>query len=156
LKVQHYPLSGKLSCIHVSGDFHDAYNTIAIISPNHDKPALMDYMIIEENGTSEAFVGFMMYLIAKIFLHHHEFVVMDHHVRIQDMLWETIIDGCPLHILVLYLPIHSPELNLMELVFHILAFQIHSFWYRTAGPCNKADLHKGSHVMYNMSYALIV
>jgi hypothetical protein len=50
LKVQRYPLSGKLSCIYVSGDFRDAYNNIAIISPNHDKPAPMDYMSSEEQN----------------------------------------------------------------------------------------------------------
>jgi hypothetical protein len=46
---------------------------------------------------------------------------------IEDMLWETIVDGCPLHILVIALPTRSPELNPIKLVFHILAFWIHSF-----------------------------
>jgi hypothetical protein len=53
---------------------------------------------------------------------------------VEDMLWETIIaDGHPLHILVISLPTCcSPELNPKELVFHILAFRIRSFRYRTA------------------------
>ncbi len=76
---------------------------------------------------------------------------------IEDMLWETIMDGHPIYILVLYLPTHSPELNLIELVFHILASQICSFCYRTVSPCDKAVLHKASpQVMNGMSYALIV
>jgi transposase len=124
----------------------------------------MDYLIGEENGTSKAFVGFMKYLIAKRFLRHHEFVVMDNTrihslgntTVIEDMIWETIVDGRPLHILVLYLPTCSPELNPIELVFHILAFWTHSFCYRTAGPCNKSVLHKAPQVMNEMSYALIV
>ncbi len=34
-----------------------------------------------------------------------------------------------------HLSTSSPELNPIELVFHILAMRIWSFWYRTAGPC---------------------
>jgi hypothetical protein len=153
-----------LPCIHISGDFREAYNIMAVISLNPDKPVLMEYSIGEENGASEAFVGFMTYLIAKRLLCHHTFLVMDNAMIhsmgnttvIEDMLWETIVDGHPLHILALYLPTCSPELNLIELVFHIPAFPIHSFCYWTAGPCNKVVLHKASQVMNNMSYALIV
>ena len=75
---------------------------------------------------------------------------------IEDMLWETIVDGRPLHILVLYLPTRSPELNPIELVFHILAFRIRSYKYRTAGPCDKAVLYKAAQVMNEMSYDLIL
>jgi hypothetical protein len=46
---------------------------------------------------------------------------------VEDILWETIIDCCPLHILVISLLTRSPELNPIELVFHILTFWIHSF-----------------------------
>jgi hypothetical protein len=68
----------------------------------------------------------------KILASDHEFVVMDNArihslgnaTVIEDMLWETTIDGHPLHIFVVYLPTCSPELNLMELVLHILAFQV--------------------------------
>jgi hypothetical protein len=45
---------------------------MAIISPNPQKAHPMDYTIGKENGTSEAFVGFLTYLIAKHFLHHKE------------------------------------------------------------------------------------
>jgi hypothetical protein len=76
-KVRQDPLDRKLPCIHISGDFQEAYNIIAIISLNPDKPQLINYTIAENNGTSEAFVGFMTYLIAKRFLQHDEFVVMD-------------------------------------------------------------------------------
>jgi hypothetical protein len=69
-KVRADPLDGRLPCIHVSGDFREAYNIMAVISSNPDKPYPIDYTIAEENGTSEAFVGFMTYLIAKRFLRH--------------------------------------------------------------------------------------
>jgi hypothetical protein len=89
LRVRRNPLSGKLPCIHVSADFRDAYNIMAVISPNPDKPVPMEYTIGEENGMSEAFVGFMMYLIAKRVLRHHEFVVMDN-TRIHST-WERLL-----------------------------------------------------------------
>jgi hypothetical protein len=109
-------------------------------------------------------VGFLTYLIANCFFLHNEFLVMDNatiHIHgnarvVEDMLWETIIDGFPLHVLIIYLPTRSPELNLIELIFHILAMRIRSFWYRTAGPCDNAVLHKAAAVMNDMTYALIL
>jgi hypothetical protein len=55
-KVRADPLDGKLPCIHVRGDFREAYNAMAIILPNPSKPYPIDYTIAEENGTSEAFM----------------------------------------------------------------------------------------------------
>jgi hypothetical protein len=72
------------------------------------------------------------------------------------MLWETIVHGHPLHILVIYLLARSPELNPIELVFHIVAMRIRSFWYQTAGPCDNAVLDKAAQVMNDMPYALIL
>jgi hypothetical protein len=163
-KVRKDPLTGKLPSIHVSGDFRKAYNIMAVISANPEKEYPIDYTIGEDNGTSEAFLAFMTYLIAKRFLLHNEFVVMDNasiHYQnnatvIEDMLWETIVDGLPLHILVIQLPTRSPELNPIELVFHILAMRIRSFRYRSAGPVDKAVLHRAAQVMDEMTYALIV
>jgi hypothetical protein len=72
VKVRRHPLPGKLPCIHAIGDFREVYNIMTVISPNPDKPATIEYTIGEGgNGISEAFVGSMMYLIAKIFLRHH-------------------------------------------------------------------------------------
>jgi hypothetical protein len=137
---------------------------MAIISPNPEKDYPINYTIADENGTSEAFVGFITYLIAKRFLQHEEFVVIDNasiHSQgcatvIQDMLVETIVDGRSLHILVIQLPTCSPELNPIEIIFHILAMRILSFWYWTAGPCDQAVLHRVAKVMDNMTYALIL
>jgi hypothetical protein len=84
---------------------HNAHH----FSEPKSKPQPIDYTIAEENGTSEAFMGFMTYLIAKRFLQHDKVSVMDNAAAhsqgngtvIKDMLWETIVDGCPLHILVI-------------------------------------------------------
>jgi hypothetical protein len=124
----------------------------------------MDYTIGKENVTSEAFVGFLTYPIAKRFLLHDEFLIMGNatiHSRgnarvIEDVLWEIIVDGHSLHILMIYLPSCSPELNPIELVFHILVMRIWWFWYRTAGPCNNAVLHTAAQVMNETPYDLIL
>ena len=75
---------------------------------------------------------------------------------VPDILWSTVIDGRPLHVLVLYLPTRSPELNPIELIFHILARRIRSFKYRCAGPIDSAVLKKSTEVMDEMTYGLIL
>jgi hypothetical protein len=164
-KIRKDPLTGKLRCIHVSGDFRDSYSIMAIILPNPQKPYLMDYYTIgKENGTSEVFVGFLTYLIDNCFFLHNNFLLMDNatiHIHgnarvVEVMLWESIVDGFQLHVLVIYLPTRSPKLNPIELIFHILAMRIRSFWYRTARPCDNAVLHKAAEVMNDMMYALIL
>jgi hypothetical protein len=99
-----------------------------------------------------------------MFLRHGEFVVTDNAVIhsqgnatvVEDMLWETIVDSRPLHILFISLPTRSPELNPIKLVFHILAVRIRSFQYWTAGPCDKAVLFRAAQVMDDMTYAFIL
>jgi hypothetical protein len=91
LKVRRDPLSGKLPSIHVSSDLCDAYNIMAIILPNPDKPAPIDYTIAVENVHLRHSWAFMTYLIAKRFLRHHEFVVMDN-ARIHSMGNTTVIE----------------------------------------------------------------
>jgi hypothetical protein len=59
---------------------------MAIISPNLDKPHPIDYTIAEENGTSEAFAGFMTYLIAKRFLDNAAIHSQGNATVIEDML----------------------------------------------------------------------
>jgi hypothetical protein len=138
---------------------------MVIILPNPLRAHPMDCMIGKENGVSEAFMGFLIYLTAICFFLHNKFILMDNativHIHgnsrvIKDMLWETIVNGLPLHVLVIYLPTRSPELNPIKLIFHILAMRIRSYRYWTVGPCNNAILHKAAEVMNHMSYALIL
>jgi hypothetical protein len=49
-KVRQDLLDGKLPGIHVSGNFGEAYNIMAILSAKPDKPHPIDYKIAEENG----------------------------------------------------------------------------------------------------------
>ena len=61
-----------------------------------------------------------------------EIIVMDNaaihtggaSAHLERFLGEKVVDGRPLHILVVYLPTWSPELNPIELVFHIFARRV--------------------------------
>jgi hypothetical protein len=71
---------------------------------------------------------------------------------VEDMLWTSVMDGMPLHVVILYLPTRSPALNPIELIFHILGQGIRSFRYRMPGPCEHAVLVQATRVMDGMSH----
>jgi transposase len=70
-----------------------------------------------------------------VFFLHEEVLVMDNariHTGgeaacVETLLWDTVIGSRPLNVLVVYLPMHSPKLNPIEFVFHILTAWIQSF-----------------------------
>jgi hypothetical protein len=127
--VRACPLTGRVPAIPVRGDFREAYNLFAIILTNPDKPYPIDGMIGRDNGNPASFVAFIQYLISTRFFLHDKSFVMDNaaiHTGAeaeiaQDLLWDMVVDGRPLNVLVVYLPAGAPELNPIELVFHILA-----------------------------------
>jgi hypothetical protein len=50
------------------------------------------------------------------------------------MLWGTVVDRLPLHVLTVPLLARAPEPNPIELVFHVLAKRLWSYKYRTSQP----------------------
>jgi transposase len=74
----------------------------------------------------------------------------------EDLLWDTVIEGRALNVLSVFLPARSPELNPIELVFHILARRIQSFKHQTAGPRADLVLHQANRVLHHMDCALIL
>jgi hypothetical protein len=110
--VRACPLIGRVPAIPVSGDFREAYNLFAIISTNPDKPYPIDYMIGRENDNAASFVAFIEYLIGTRFFLHNKILVMDNaaiHTDaeaeiVEDLLWDMVVDGRPLNVLVVYLP----------------------------------------------------
>jgi hypothetical protein len=118
-RVRVCPLTGQVPAIPVSGDFRDAYNLFSIILANLDLPYLIDYMIGRDNGNAASFVAFIEYLISTSFFFHYEILVMDNAAiqtgaeaeSVEDLLWDMVVDGWPLHVLVVYLPARAPELN---------------------------------------------
>jgi hypothetical protein len=158
------PLTGQLDCIPVSGDFRETYNLMAVISANPDKQKHVEYHIDKQNGDAVAFYCFICYLITVGWFLHNEILIMDNtriHTggaakNVANLLWETVIDGLPLHVLVIYLPTRSPELNPIELIFHILARRIRSYRYQLAGPSDQAVVKNAKRVLDEMSYELIL
>ena len=49
-------------------------------------------------------------------------------VIVANLLWDSPLNSVPsLRVLIVYLPTHSPELNPIELLFHVLARRIQSW-----------------------------
>jgi len=163
-KTRADPLTGYMDAILVSGDFREAYNLLAIISANPRKQKPVHYVIGKDNGNSTSFTAYIMELITCKWFEHGDVLVLDNAAihsggeagSVEDYLWDTIIDGRPLNVLVIFLPTRSPELNPIELVFHILARRIRSFRYRMAGPCDAAVVSQTTKVMDAMEYETIL
>ena len=87
------------------------------------------YHITKENGNATQFVAFMKMLITLGYFLHNEILVMDNaHIHttgeaacVEYYLWNTPINGLPLHVKIVYLPTHCPELNPIKFMFHILS-----------------------------------
>jgi hypothetical protein len=108
---------------------------IACISGNLLKQKHAIYMIGKENGTPALFMSFCVLMVESGWLVHEEILVMDnaaihmgHEARdLEQWFWELIVEGRPLHVLVIYLPTRSPELNPTKLIFHIFSRRIWSY-----------------------------
>lgn len=163
-KTRADPLTGYMDCILVSGNFREAYNLLAIVSASPRKQQPMHYFMGKDNGDANSFAAYIVLLIKVRWFEHGDILILDNAAihsggkaaNIESYLWDTVIDGRPLHVLVIFLPTCSPELNPIELIFHILARQIRSFWYRLAGPCDKAVVLQTQRVLDSMEYSTVL
>ena len=162
-KVRVDPLTGRIDFIPASSDFHKAYNLIACISTNPNKLTPTFYTIGKNNGSAEAFTDFIQEMIASKFILHGEVLIMDNTVIhtggeasiVERMLWDTVIDDRPLNVLVLYLPTCSPELNPIELVFHILSKRLRD-WRNHDNVQGSAVVHKTREVLDGLAYNIVL
>jgi transposase len=157
-KVRADPLTGYIPCIYVNGDFREAYNLFAIISASPRKASPVAYSIGRDNGNAASFLAFINFLLSSNWFERGDVLIMDNasiHTGqeaeiVEDLLWQAM------QVLVVFLPTRSPELNPIELVFHILVRRIRSFRYRQmAGPCDKAVLDLSCQVLDDMSFDLV-
>jgi transposase len=164
-KLRACPLTGRMDFIPVSGDFREAYNLIACISGNPLKTKPCVYTIGKENGTAECFVAFCEMMVGSGWLRHNEIIVMDNaaihtggeSADLEEFFWNTEVDGRPLHILVIYLPTRSPELNPIELIFHIFSRRVISYRLReSSGPVDHAIIRYGTQVLDEISYETVL
>ena len=157
------PNTGKMDALPVSGDFRESYNLIAVVSPNPEKQHPVEYSIGKQNGTAASFLTFVEYLISRNYFTRGEILVLDNaaiHIGAQahiltDLLWTYQVDGLPLHVSAVFLPARSPELNPIELVFHILARRVASYRYHELGPIDHAVVKQVSKILNDLSLEVI-
>jgi hypothetical protein len=141
-QVRADPLPGAIRNIAVTGSFREAYNLLAIISPNPAKQYPAYWICGEENGNVASYVTFLEHLILIGWFERGDILIQDHatihdqaKAKIaEDLLWGTVVNGQPLHVLTAPLPARAPELNPIELVFHVLAKRLKSYKYRMGRP----------------------
>jgi hypothetical protein len=105
------------------------HNLFAVVSVNPEKLHRIEWIIGRENGDSHCFVAFVKHLIPSGWFRHDEVLVMDNaaiHTGgdadiVEDLLWDTVIEGPALNVLAVFLLTRAPELNPIKLVFKILA-----------------------------------
>jgi hypothetical protein len=96
------PLTGQVRCIHVTGDFREAYNLIAIISANVTKTCPVYWIVLgEENGNLCSYVAFLKHLIAIRWFKRGGVLIRDRatiHEKAEaniasDLLWNMVVDN---------------------------------------------------------------
>ena len=156
------PLTGILEGIPVSGDFRDTRTIMACISVNHRKENHIYYNCNSDTNNADSFMAFIESMIESGFLVHGEVLVLDNaqiHIggsarALEDLLWSMIVNDEPLNCLVLYLPARAPELNPIELVFHISVRWLRSFHYRRMGALDDHVVTRVDRVFNDMDLDL--
>jgi transposase len=157
-KVRADPLTGYIPCIYVNGDFRDSYNLFAIISVNPQKIRPVAYSLGRDNGNAASFCAFVEFLLLNNWFERGDVLIMDNasiHTGaeadiVENLLWHVM------QVLVVFLPTRSPELNPIELIFHILAHRIRSYRYRQlAGPCDQAVVDLACQVLDDISFDIV-
>jgi transposase len=157
-KVRADPLTGYIPCLYVNGDFRDAFNLFAIISASPRKASPVAYSIGRDNGNAASFLAFIEMLLANNWFERGDVLILDNasiHIGqeadiVEDLLWNAM------QVVVVFLPTRSPELNPIELVFHILSRRIRSYRYQQmVGPCTNAVLDLSCQVLDDMPFDLI-
>jgi hypothetical protein len=163
-KIRADPLTGYVDAVEVSGDFREAHNIFAVVSGSPTKKVSISYHISKANGNATQFVAFIKMLIISNYFEHQEILVMDNariHTAgeaecVEYFLWNTIVDGRPLHVKVVFLPTRCPELNPIEFMFHLLADRIRSFRYRIVGAIDSQVVDLIGEVLDDIKYETIV
>ena len=143
-RVRADPFSGKVDALMVGGNFRDTRSLVATISVNPRKKQYCYYAITKSTINSAYFMDYIKTMAYDGFFLPREVLVLDnaavHHGaesrELENFLWNVHVNGVQLQVLVLYLPTRAPELNPIELVFHILVRRIKSFHYRNLVSLN--------------------
>ena len=87
----------------------------------------MYYMLNDEKNTAKHFMEYVESIVQDGFLLYNKVLILDNakiHTggkakNLEKFLQDTVIDRNPLHIFVIFLPLYMPELNPIEIIFHI-------------------------------------
>lgn len=128
-RVRPDPITGITPPVIADSDFRNSYCIMGFcgVDPTN---APFQYTIGEENHNSECFIDAVCALVGVGWLKRHDILVVDnsqvHPDELRDLLWNTVhpIDGQPLHILLMFLPTRSPELNPIEPLWHTLVMRL--------------------------------
>ena len=155
-RVRANPLTGMVDALPVSGNFRDSRSLVATISVNPNKTKHIFYTMTSDTINADFFMYYIQAMVKEGFLKPREVLVLDNAAvhcgaaarELQHYLWNVRVNGIQLEVLVLYLPTRAPELNPIELVFHILSRRLKSFHYRNLVSLN-AGVEKKIHAVLN-------
>ena len=158
------PCTGLVDCVPVDGDFRKRYNLIACMSADSTKQPIQ-YTLGEENGTSAAFMAFMEHLLIVGWFNRYDVLILDNCVIhkfgdadiLQDLMWNTVgPDGLPMNVLVWCLPVCSPELMPVELVFQTLEQRLKTVRLADPRPHDDAVLYFIQIILNSMDIELML
>jgi transposase len=166
-RVRGCPLTGRVDCIPVTGTFRDTYNLQCVISANPQKQYPLEYLLGTENGNSISFMAFIEYLLTRRWFNKGDVLILDNAAihtggesdYLSELLWSIQTEpGNPLNVAVIFLPTRSPELNPIELIFHVLSERIRSFYYNQlpAGAADQSVLMRTATVLNAMTTETII
>jgi hypothetical protein len=131
------PLTGRVRCIFVIGNFRQAFNLIGIIPGSGAQPP-MHYSIGDDNGTAASFTAYIQHLL-----------VIGWFER-ADLLWREM------QVLVVPLPTRAPRFNPIELVFHRLPWRLRSYRYQQASFGDMSVPQQVARIVDNISPELVL
>jgi transposase len=127
LKNRADPYTGIVPGKHVPPDYRVKYSIIGLCGIDETMPPLV-YTISQQNTTGAIFMDFIEEAVGKGHLKTNDVLVLDNaawHCRgeasdLEEFLWDCPdSEGNPMHILVVFLPAYAPELNPIELCWHM-------------------------------------
>mmetsp|Transcript_1907 Transcript_1907/g.3767 ORF Transcript_1907/g.3767 Transcript_1907/m.3767 type:complete len:377 (-) Transcript_1907:1828-2958(-) len=157
-KVRKDPRNGSHPSIPVPGNFRDSYSMFASTSAWPDASHAVEAIWIEDNGDSFSTMFFFSYLLSVGHFRRGDIAVLDRwsgHFQgeasiLEDFLWDAPgPDGAPMNILLVLLPARCPELNPIELVFHIIKERMR--W----GPYSVGILESALRATYSIDTEII-
>jgi hypothetical protein len=152
-KVRRCPITGVVESIIVDPDFRNAYSIIGFcgIDP---RTVPFDFYINEGTNDAEDFSDAVEMAVLKGFLLPGDVLILDnasiHRFKeaesLEDWLWDNF------YILLIFLPTRSPELNPIELLWHILVARLKNWDLNGPRPYHDAAAYAAAEIMTGFTH----